>query len=68
MEAAIDTILTNQENLPDRSRNCSDVGKAQKATQHRVKYADRRPIGYTANLSPRNCPRLKPVKDTFSLK
>ena len=31
MEAAIDTILTNQKNLPDRSRNCSDVGKAQKA-------------------------------------
>ena len=25
MEAAIDTILTNQKNLPDRSRNCSDV-------------------------------------------
>ena len=41
------------------------------STQSQVrshKYADRRPIGYTVNLSPRNCPRLKPVKDTFSLK
>ena len=37
MEAAIDTILTNQKNLTDRLRNCSDVGKAQKATQHGVK-------------------------------
>ena len=62
MEATIDTILTNQKNLPDRSRNCSDVGKAQKA-QIAGLY-----IGYTVNLSPRNCPRLKPVKDTFSLK
>ena len=37
IEAAIDTILTNQKNLPHRSRNCSDVGWAQKATHDMVK-------------------------------